>query len=97
LPSDPRQRLAQAGIHLLAETKTHYLLARDRFLVLVERTESGFGGMGSTGVWTEHGLAYLVWRGERAFLVTKGHEQAAASEEVEAVRRFSAEVRDLIG
>ena len=86
-------KLAAAGIHLLAETKTHYVFARDNLIALVERREEGFGSIGSTGVATEQGLAYLVWRGGQAFLKSKTSEQAAGDEQVSAVRRFATELK----
>ena len=86
-------KLAAAGIHLLAETKTHYVFVRDNLVALVERREDGFGSIGSTGVMTENGLAYLVWRGEEAFLKSKNSEQPAGAEQVAAVRGFAAELK----
>jgi hypothetical protein len=87
--------LGSTGIQLLAETATHYLFARDNLVALVERTPDGFGSIGSTGLMTERGLAYLVWREEQVFLAGKGFEQQATDEEVAAVERFSADLKSL--
>ncbi len=90
-------RLAALGIQLLADTGRHFLFTRDNFVVLVERTPAGFGSVGSTGVFLAGGLAYLVWREGRAFFVGKGREQPALAEEVEALRRFSADIAAALG
>jgi hypothetical protein len=44
---------------------------------------------GSTGMMTEQGLAYLVWRDGRPYLAAKGGETPATPEQVEAIRQFS--------
>ena len=87
-----RQKLAQVGIQLAAETETHFLFTRDQCLALVWRRGESFGSAGSTGILTEHGLAYLVWRDDRAFLKSKAAETPADEAQIVAVRRFS---RDL--
>ena len=83
------------GIRLLTpDAKTHYLLMRDRFVALVERRGDAAANIGSTGLWTEGGLAFLVWREGRPFFVAKGSEIPAQAEEVAELRRFS---EDLAG
>ncbi len=74
---------------MAAETETHYLFTRDNCLALVERHQ---GTIGSTGVLTEDGLSYLIWRDGRAFLKSKTAEIAASREQAEAIEAFS---RDL--
>ena len=54
-------------------------------------TNSGTN-QGATGLMTEQGLAYLVWRDGLPFLAAKGSETPATPEEVETIRNFS---RDL--
>lgn len=44
---------------------------------------------GATGLMTEQGLAYLVWRDGVPLLVSKGVEAAATPAEVEEIRRFT--------
>ena len=85
------ERLAAAGIQLvpLPAITSHYVFERDGFAALVERTESGFGQIGSAGLITSQGLAVLVWRGTEAAFVAKGFERSATSAEVEDLRRFS--------
>jgi hypothetical protein len=83
------EQLAKAGIRLAAETASHFLFTRDNFIALVERRGAGFGAIGSTGMLTANGLAYLVWRGGQAFFKSKSAEVPAADAEVAEVRRFS--------
>ena len=69
------------------------MFARDNLIALVERTAEGYGSIGSTGIMTERGLAYLIWRDGQAFLAGKGFELAATEEQVVAVRRFSEDLK----
>ncbi len=91
---DSLERLAAARIDLLPlpGLTTHFAFHRDGFVALVERTPEGFGAIGSSGLLTEQGFAALVWRGDVAFFVRKGFEQAASAEEVERLRAFSSEL-----
>ena len=84
------ERLAALGIRLLTpDAKTHYLFARDSFVALVERRGDGVVNIGSTGVWTEGGLAYLVWREGRPLFVGKGSELPAEAGQLAGLQRFS--------
>ena len=82
-----------AGIQLLSESRGYSLFARDNLVALVARTSGGQASIGSTGMWTERGIAYLIWREGRAYLAGKGFEQPATEDEVEAVRRFSEDLK----
>lgn len=88
------ERLAASGIRLLPahEIPTHFVLERDGYAALVERTEEGFGAIGSPGLLTEEGFAALVWRGEDAWFVRKGYSEAATPEQVQALRRFAGDL-----
>jgi len=83
------EALAKSNIFLAAETESHYLLTRDNCIALVER---GGSSIGSTGILTEQGIAYLIWRDGQAFLKSKAAEIAASPEQIAAVHTFS---RDL--
>ena len=85
--------LGSTGIQLLSETCAYAMFARDDLLALVERTADGYGSVGSTGMWTERGLAYLIWRDGQAFLAGKGFEQPATGEQVAAMHRFSEDLK----
>ena len=85
-------RLAAVGIHLLTDARGHSMFGRDRFIALVESRAGGPPNIGSTGVFTERGLAYLVWRGEQPYLAAKGSETPADQATLQDLRAFS---RDL--
>jgi hypothetical protein len=85
--------LGSTGIQLLTETRGYAIFARDNLIALVERTAEGYGSIGGTGVLTERGLGYLIWRDGRAFLAGKGFESPATDEQVAAVRRFSEDLK----
>jgi hypothetical protein len=54
--------------------------------------------IGSSGLMTESGFSYLVWREERAYLVAHGGaEQPATDEQVDAIRRFSSDLKHALG
>ena len=89
--------LGSSGIQLISEAPSYAMFARDNLVALVERTPHGYGSIGSTGVWTERGLAYLLWREGQAFLSGKGFEDKASEEQVSAVRQFSADLMAIIG
>lgn len=93
------ERLVAAGIELLPapEVSTHFIFTRHGFVALVERRGDAFGGIGSAGLLMEQGLAPLVWRGARAFFVARGFEQEATAEEVENLKRFSADLKAALG
>lgn len=93
--SEELGRLEAACIRIvtLSPTGSHYVLARERFAALVERTEAGFGQIGSAGLMTERGLAVLVWRGEEPYFVAKGYERRAEAAEVAALREFSKDLQ----
>jgi hypothetical protein len=83
------ESLAASGIQLVAETTSHYLFTRDNCIALVERS---VGTIGSTGIMTEQGLAYLIWRDGQAFLKSKSAEIPATGEQLTAIRQFSQEL-----
>jgi hypothetical protein len=83
---DLSEHLAAHGIELAAETESHYLLARGDCIALVERHNHT---MGSTGVLTENGLAYLIWRDGRGFLKSKLAEIPASPRQIADIARFS--------
>jgi hypothetical protein len=85
--------LGSTGIQLVSETHSFRIFARDNLIALVERTADGYGSIGSTGILTGQGLAYLVWRNEQAFLAGKGFEVPATEEQVAAVQKFSEDLK----
>lgn len=90
-------RLALQNFQLLAEGHRHFLIGRDACVALVERTATGIGSIGSSGLMTESGLAYLIWRDGHARIVGKSGESAASPEQIEAILRFSRELKAALG
>ena len=88
--------LGSSGIQLVSETRSYCMFARDNLVALVERTAAGYGSIGGTGILTERGLAYLIWRDGQAFLAGKGFEQAATEEQVAMMRRFSEDLKAVL-
>ena len=81
-------RLAQLHIESFATEKGYTFYTRGNCAAI------GHGGsVGSSGVMTDSGLAYLTWRDGAAYLASHGNESAAAPEQVEAVRRFSQDLK----
>jgi len=86
-------RLDVFRIELLSESKEFCVLARESCFALVHLGEAGMLGIGSSGMMTENGLAYLVWREGEPRLVAKGSDVPAAAGQVEAIRGFSEDLK----
>jgi hypothetical protein len=86
-------RLTSFGIGLVTESPAVSIFVRDFCVAMVGRGPGGTLSLGSTGMMTENGLAYLIWREGEPRLAAKGSEVAAAAEQVEAIRRFSEDLK----
>ena len=87
-------RLERLEIQLAAQTKDYWLLVRENCMALVQAGENGAASIGSSGIMTEEGLAYLVWREGRALLAAHGgKETPATAEQSAAVTRFSEDLQ----
>jgi hypothetical protein len=91
-------RLDELNIRLMVQGPAVSIYARENCIAAVGGSESGgaSGNQGSTGMMTEQGLAYLVWREGRPYLAAKGSETPATPEQVEAIRRFSQDLNDAL-
>jgi hypothetical protein len=87
------ERLASRRIQVVADTRGHCIFTRDNCIALVARTAAGFGSIGSTGLMTDAGLAYLFWRDGRGVLLAKGSEVSAEAAQVEVIRQFSEDLK----
>ena len=91
-------RLADLNIQLAAQARDYCLFVRGNCLALVQSAEESFTSIGASGMMTENGIAYLVWReGIPVLAAHGGHEQPATPEEVETVRRFSEDLKSTLG
>jgi hypothetical protein len=83
-------------IELIAETKEYRLYGRENCVAMVHFTQSGDASIGSSGMMTESGLAYLMWREEGPRLVGKGVDAPASPEQVETLRRFAEDLKTFL-
>jgi hypothetical protein len=86
-------RLQDLNIRLMAEGPAASFYARDNCIAAVGGSGGSSTGQGSTGLMTDRGLAYLVWRDGRPFLAAKGEETPATAGQVEAIRKFSEDLK----
>ena len=97
---DVIERLVLAGFRLLPalQIHTHHVLERDGFVALVERLpDGGFGQIGSPALLEDGVLALLVWKTEGPRFVAKGLDLPATPDQVERLRRFSADLEEALG
>jgi len=86
-------RLDELNIRLMVQGPAVSIYARESCIAAVG---GGGSGQGSTGMMTELGLAYLVWREGRPYLAAKGSEIPATAEQLEAIRKFSQDLNDAL-
>jgi len=87
-------RLQALGIQMVAQAKEYGMFGRGTCAALVRFGEPGFASVGSSGIMTENGLAYLVWRDGQPILAAHGAAgTAAAPDQVEAIRKFSEDLK----
>ena len=82
-------RLQALHIECFATEKGYTFYTRDNCAAI------GHGAsLGSSGMMTDTGLAYLTWRDGRAYLAAHGGGESPASpEQVETLRRFSGDLK----
>jgi len=92
------ERIAAAGIQLLPTpgVERHFVFERAGCVVLVERGEQGFGGIGSPGALTQNGFEALVEREDGAYFVFKGEQRRAPAEQAEAARALLRDLRQAL-
>jgi hypothetical protein len=91
-------RLEDLNIRLMAEGPAVSIYVRDNCIAAVGANQPKNQGanQGSTGMMTEQGLAYLVWRDGRPYLAAKGSETPATPEQVETIRKFSEDLNSAL-
>jgi hypothetical protein len=86
-------RLASLNIQWFDRARGYCLFVRDTCAAIAQQREGAIE-LGSSGIMTEQGLAYLVWREERPFLAAHGGaELPAEAEQLEAIRQFSEDLK----
>ena len=88
------QRLLAANIQIvpLSDSDRYVAFERNGFIALVERTENGFGRIGSAGMLTEHGFSTLLFKNGRPFFVARHSESAALQQDVQNLRAFQTDL-----
>jgi hypothetical protein len=89
-------RLAESDIQMAAQAKEYCMFVRDNCVALVQTAGDRFTSMGSSGLMTERGLAYLLWHDGKAMLSTHGSQVEADAGQVEAIRKFSEDLKKII-
>ena len=79
------------GIRKVVEGPAVSLYVRGNCVAAVGGTP--VANQGATGLMTEQGLAYLVWRDGLPLLVSKGVEASATPEQVEEIRKFTEDLK----
>ena len=87
-------RLEDLNIRLVVEGPAVSIYVRGDCIAAVGRTHGS--NQGSTGMMTDQGLAYLVWRDGQPYLAAKGGETPATPEQVETIRRFSQDLSNAL-
>jgi len=89
-------RLEACGIQMAAQVTDYCMFVRGECVALV-RVEGGrFASIGSSGMLTEKGLAYLVWVDGNAMLSSHGSRMPAEAGQVESIRKFSEDLKNTI-
>jgi hypothetical protein len=89
-------RLESRGIVWFATEKGYTMFTRENCAAIAHEQPVGYS-VGSSGIMTENGFAYLVWRDDRPFLAAHGATELPADPaQVEAVRRFSEDLKQAL-
>jgi hypothetical protein len=83
-------RLDDLGIRKMVEGPVVSLYARGNCIAAVAGTQ------GSTGLMTDSGLAYLVWRDGVPLLSSKGSAVPATADQVEEIRKFTEDLKSAL-
>ena len=89
-------RLEDLNIRRMVEGPAVTVYVRDNCIAAVGNAGGGAQGQGSTGMMTDQGLAYLVWRDGQAYLSGKGGEIPATAEQIDAIQKFSEDLKDAL-
>ena len=89
-------RLESSNIQVAAQTGEYNMFVRGNCVALVRVVDGRFTSIGSTGMMTEQGLAYLLWNGDQPMLASHGNQVAADADQVKAIQEFSEDLKKAI-
>jgi len=94
---DQLDRLAALGIERVEALElSHFVfVTRGPFAALLEHRNGRIVRIGTSGIVTEGGLGMLMWWGGEAWIVAKGNDRRATADEVDGLRRFSADTQSI--
>jgi hypothetical protein len=93
-------RLEELNIQRVGDGPSFSIYVRENCIGVVAAAGSANSGalnQGSTGLMTEQGLAYLIWREGQPYLAAKGGEVPATPEQLESIRKFSQDLETALG
>ena len=90
------ERLTAREIQLAAQAQDYCMFVRGNCLALVRAEGGRLISIGSSGMLTERGLAYLVWVDGKALLASHGSQVEAGADQVDAIRTFSEDLKKII-
>jgi hypothetical protein len=86
-------RLQSLDIQWHTQARGYYLFVRENCAAFAHERDGAIA-LGSSGIMTEQGLAYLMWRDEQPYLAAHGgSETPAHPAHVAAVRRFAEDLK----
>ncbi len=89
-------RLEACGILMAAEAQDYCMFVRGNCVALVQSAGERFTSIGSSGIMTEKGLAYLFWSDGKTWLSSHGSRVEADAGQVDEIRKFSEELKTAI-
>ena len=89
------RRLSDLQIDVSGESGDYLTFTRGICVALARRLADGLS-LGSSGIMTEHGLAYLVERDGRVWLAAKGARTEPAPEQLAEIQKFSEDLKSAL-
>ncbi len=91
-------RLESLNIQWMVHAEGYAVFTRGDLIAMANCADNGrIASLGSTGMMTDNGLAYLAWRGGPVLAAHGGKEILATAEQAETIQQFSAELKTALG
>ena len=92
-------RLESLHIQWTVHAKGYAVFTRGDLIAMANCADNGrIASLGSTGMMTDNGLAYLAWRGGQPVLAAHGGKEIpATAEQADTIQHFSAELKTALG